>query len=292
MSTEGTNGPGTTNTPDVNATSGNSTVLGNSPSQQARDAALKSLTTARTAEETKKKEADATKKEADLSFSVDDIPEDSNEVVSVDRNAVLSRLDLDARKLMSNLRADYTKKTTSLAQEKKALEAAKAQLEADRKAMMESGMYERMTEIADKNVEVDPFNPKTIEDKINQEVAKRLKEMLEPIKKESESAKRQMALDTFKRDNPDFVDYKIDIAKALQDDSSLTLEKAYYMVKGKASTSSKKELEAELASYKKAAADYGLKVGGANRASASGIPEAVRKQGSVAIYEFLKAAKG
>jgi len=263
--------------------------VGNSPQAVTRMEAVRALETAR---------ANAAAKEADTlasnlaakETSINDVNIDSapdfglSETKGLNYNQVFDGLPEDAKKIIANLRADYTKKTQSIAEQRK-------QLEADRKALLESGFYDSVSKQAETSVELDPFNANSIEAKIQQEVAKRMKEMLEPMRQEAEMNKRQIALENFKRENPDIETYKVDIARELMKDKTLTLEKAYYLVKGQKSTEASKQMQVELAQYKKAAQDYGLKVGGANRGSGSAIPDHVRKQGSVAIYEWIAAQK-
>jgi hypothetical protein len=72
-------------------------------------------------------------------------------------------------------------------------------------------------------------------------------------------------------------------------DESLSLERAYYIVKGQKTVETKKAMEAELKEYKRAAKEYGLKVGGTQRATQNTVPESVRKQGGYAVYQWLQS---
>lgn len=272
------------------AATSNPVSVGNSPQANTRMAALKALEEARAnleAKETSRldeenKRLDKETEEA----SIDTAPDFGlTETKGLNYAKVYDTLPEDAKKLVANLRADYTKKTQSLAEQRK-------QLEADRKAIMESGFYDRVSQQAESFTgELDPFNPTSIEAKIQAEVAKRMKELIEPMRQEAELTKRQIALDNFKKENPDLAEYKTDIAKLLLADKNLTLEKAYWIVKGQKTTEYSRKTEAELAEYKKVARDYGLKVGGANRGKATEIPDHIRNKGAIAIYEWVAAQK-
>lgn len=273
----------------ASTTVSNPVSVGNSSQANMRVDAIRALQTAR--DNAAAKEADAVsaqyaKREEDIKdVNIDNAPDfGMSETKGLNYNQVFDGLPEDAKKIIANLRSDYTKKTQSIAEQRK-------QLEADRKALLESGFYDNMAKQADVSVELDPFNAGSIEAKIQQEVAKRMREMLEPMRQEAEVNKRAIALDNFKRENPDIETYRVDIARELMKDKNLTLEKAYWMVKGQKTTEISKQTAHELAQYKKAAQDYGLKVGGANRGSGSQIPDHVKKQGSVAIYEYIKASK-
>lgn len=272
------------------AATSNPVSVGNSPQANTRMTAIKALEEARAtleAREASKLEGErkALDKERE-DVSIDSAPDYGlSETKGLNYAKVYDTLPEDAKKLVANLRADYTKKTQTLAEQRK-------QLEADRKALLESGYYEKVSKQAESFTgELDPFNPHSIEAKIQAEVAKRMKELIEPMRQEAELNKRQIALDNFKKENPDLAEYKTDIAKLLLADKNLTLEKAYWIVKGQKTTEYSRKTEAELAEYKKVARDYGLKVGGANRGKASEIPDHVRQKGAVAIYEWVAAQK-
>jgi len=264
--------------------------VGNSPQATTRMTAIKALEDARASAE--RREAQRVEettayynKEVD-NTSIDTAPDFGiGETKGLNYSQIYDTLPDDAKKIVANLRADYTRKTQSIAEQKK-------QLEGDRKAMLESGFYDRVkTQSESFTGELDPFNPSSIEAKITAEVAKRMKELIEPMRQEAELNKRQIALENFKKDNPDLQAYKTDIAKLLLTDKNLTLERAYWIVKGQKTTEYSRKTEAELAEYKKAARDYGLKVGGANRGRASEIPDHVRSKGAIAIYEWVSAQK-
>lgn len=202
----------------------------------------------------------------------------------VDFNKVLSELPDDAKKLLGNLRADYTRKTQELSNLRKALEA-------ERQALVNSDFVKNINEQAQQEVKLDIYDDASVEARIQNEVAKRLQEMVQPLQNQYELNQRQAKLDQFKADHPDMMDYKTDIAKLLMTDESLSLERAYYIVKGQKATSTAQELEKELKTYKAAAKEYGLKVGGTQRANPNKVPETVRKQGGYAVYKWLQSRK-
>lgn len=268
----------------------NPVSVGNSPQANARMDAIRALESARTkleAGEAAKREAEVSNRNDEIGkVDIDTAPDFGlSETKGLNYAKVYEELPDDAKKLVANLRADYTKKTQSIAEQRK-------QLEADRKALLESGFYDKVSQQAESFTgELDPFNPQSIESKIQAEVAKRMKELIEPMRQEAELNKRQIALENFKRENPDLETYKVDIARMLMADKSLTLEKAYWIVKGQKTTEVSKRTAQELEEYKKAARDYGLKVGGANRGTAGNIPDHIRTKGAVAIYEWVSAQK-
>ena len=202
-------------------------------------------------------------------------------------NDTLSGLPEDAQKLIGNLRTDYTRKTQALAEQRKALEA-------ERKALLNSDFAKGLEETVNRDIgEFDPFSNESVQAKIEQEVARRMQQMIQPLKTEYELQQRQFALQNFKDEHPDLTTYKTEIAEMLLQDKSLSLERAYYIVKGKAKTEESRRANEELASYKAAAREYGLKVGGGRKPTLSQrVPESVKKKGAYEVYKWVSAQKG
>jgi hypothetical protein len=201
-------------------------------------------------------------------------------------NDTLSGLPEDVQKLVGNLRTDYTRKTQELATQRKALEQ-------ERKALLSSEFAQGLEETATRDIgEFDPFSNESVQAKIEQEVARRMQQMIEPLRNEYELHQRQQALQSFKNQHPDLTTYKTEIAELLMTDKSLSLERAYYIVKGKAKTEEAHRAQEELQSYKQAAREYGLKVGGGRRTAFSDkIPQSVKDKGAYEIYKWVSAQK-
>ena len=96
----------------------------------------------------------------------------------IDYNAVVSSLPEDAQKLMANLRADYTRKTQELAAQRKEVEALQ-------QSLMNSEFNKTIDDLAGGDtVELDPYDNESFEKRIQQEVARRMQEMMKPIRQE------------------------------------------------------------------------------------------------------------
>jgi hypothetical protein len=229
--------------------------------------------------------------EADLSGEIFETQESHK---GINYKQVVSELPEEAQKLIANLRSDYQRKTSNLSEQRKAIDATRADLEAQRKALMESDFYRDVNEVADKELgEFNPYDDKSFEDRIQKEVATRIKQMMEPMRQQHELQQQQIRLQQFKSDHPDLEDMKSDVAKVLMDNKNLNLEQAYWQVKGRRLNDKMKNQEAELSSYKKVAREAGLKVGGASRGRTNGIPKHIMDQDDpIAIYNWLKENKG
>ena len=119
-----------------------------------------------------------------------------------------------------------------------------------------------------------------------------MQDMLKPLKNAHEQQQRQHKLAIFKKEHPDLMSMKKEVANTLKQNEHLTLEQAYWQVKGREMSKKASEQASELKQYKTAAKAAGLKVGGASRGKANGIPQYVLDQDDpVAIYNWIKSNK-
>lgn len=202
----------------------------------------------------------------------------------IDYNRVIGALPDDAKNLLSNIRADYTRKTQDLANQRKELEALQASL-------IKGAEASKIDEVANsETVELDPYDTQSFETRIQQEVAKRLQEMMQPMRDEQVRMTRRAQLDKFKADNPDLMDYKEDVAKLLQSNANISLEDAYNIVKGRTLTEKNRQLEKELAARTDRMRDVGLKLSqGTSSRDLKQVPKHLKKGHE--IYAWLKNNK-
>ena len=224
----------------------------------------------------------------------DEIFKSEEDYKGVDYKAVMQDLSPEAKKLFHNLRSSFTKKTQSLSDQKKALENAKAALHAREKALFESDFYKSVSEKAVvENKDFDPYDTKSFESRIEQEVAKRMTEMMEPMRQAHVLQQQKHKLEQFKAQHPDLETFKSEIVDVLKEHKHMNLEQAYWQVKGRKLAEDMKTQEADLANYKKVAREAGLKVGGASRGSVGGVPKHImEKDDPVAIYNWIRENKG
>lgn len=223
----------------------------------------------------------------------DEIFKSEEDYKGVDYKAVMQELSPEAKKLFHNLRSSFTKKTQSLSDQKKALENAKAALHAREKALFESDFYKSVSEkAATENKDFDPYDTKSFESRIEQEVARRMTEMMEPMRQAHVLQQQKHKLEQFKAQHPDLETFKGEIVDVLKEHKHMNLEQAYWQVKGRKLAEDMKTQEAEMANYKKVAREAGLKVGGASRGSVGGVPKHImEKDDPVAIYNWIRENK-
>lgn len=152
--------------------------------------------------------------------------------------------------LMKSLRADYTRKTQELAIERKGLAA-------EREALLKSGTLDKLRATAEADPgELNPFDEKSIQARIEQEVARRLHEALAPLEQEHQQAQAKQEYASFLERNPDLksdTELRKEVYATLQKNPSLDLESAYYAVKGRKLSSLEAQREARKAAEKEAA---------------------------------------
>tara|TARA_R100000951_G_scaffold30186_1_gene26030 strand:+ start:739 stop:1566 length:828 start_codon:yes stop_codon:yes gene_type:complete len=170
--------------------------------------------------------------------SVDDMVDDDMVDVEVDEgddgprrrslswNDAIERVPPDIARLMRNMQADYTKKTQALAnqrrdfvREREALMKGKTTLDEERELP-----------------EYDPFNEDSMKARIEQEVNRRLRDVLEPMQAEYETMQAEDDYQKFLVEHPEFekdVELRSEVQHLLERNESLDLETAYYAARGK-----------------------------------------------------------
>jgi hypothetical protein len=196
----------------------------------------------------------------------------------INYNNVVEALPEDAQKLLANMRSSYTKKTQELATQRK-------ELQMQMKALQDSKVYESISEVAQRDTQLDPYDTETFNSRIEEEVARRMQQMMKPMQEEYQLQQRKQKLDAWTAEHPDFKDYKTDIVDLLKTNRALDLQSAYYIVKGKNQTESLKAQQAELKQYKDAARQYGLKVSAGNNVTSKRPPKGMK---SYDLYKWVK----
>lgn len=251
--------------------SGEVTVPLNEPATR-KEQAIEKLRAALRAEGEEAKEEDPI---------LDNEPE---EPYSVNSDEALRNAPDDIKKLYANMRADYTRKTQALAEERK-------RIQAEREALTNGKFMEDLKQRSEAEVGFDPFSPESVQAHIDKQVATALRQALEPVRQEVELSNRRAQLEKFKAENPDINEPEVKkaVVDMLKADENLSLERAYAIVRGTRAIDEKRALQEELARLRGEAKKAGLKIGGASRATASSrVPAAVRSQGAWAVAQWIQ----
>lgn len=194
----------------------------------------------------------------------------------------------EMKRLMAQMRGDYTRKTQSLAEQRKEIEMQARQLS-------QSQAYKKIVEKAQaEQEELDPWDPSSVSSRIEAEVAKRLSEILEPMRREQEAAESVQKYQSFISANPDLesdAEIKKGVYDALQANPSLDLETAYYAVKGRVLSGAERRAKDRLAAERAAAKAAALSTGVGTRAGSQST-SSLKGLSAIDIYERMLAAKG
>ena len=154
----------------------------------------------------------------------DEILNSEGGYTGIDYNSVVADMSDEGKKLLSNMRSDYTRKTMEISEQRKALEAEKAAWEAQRKALVENqDFHQQIEEKANAELEFNPYDEESYKSHIEREVARRMQEMLQPMRQEHELQMRKGQLAQFKSAHPDLADYKEPIYQLLKSNEHLSL---------------------------------------------------------------------
>lgn len=170
------------------------------------------------------------------------------------------RVPPDIARLMREMRKDYTQKTQELAEQRR-------EFIRERQALLKG---KESLQDREEVPEYDPFNEESITARIEQEVNRRLREVLEPMEQEYQTMAAEESYQRFLSDHPDFKtdsDLRSEVQHLLEANDSLDLETAYYAAKGKqARLAAKKERE-ETAATRRARKEAAVRGTGVSRKS-------------------------
>lgn len=193
----------------------------------------------------------------------------------------------EVQRAMAEMRKMVTRKTQELAAEKKAIEA-------QRKALVAPEIAKAL-EAPPLAGEVDPFDPKSLSAHIEAEVKRRLAEVLEPVRKQSQQAEAQQRYESFMAEHPDLSADKAlrtEVASLLKQNAALDLSTAYYAVKGRRSRAAEAEAAKRVALESRAAQRAALNVSTGPRVAGGRVEPSIDPKASAwEIYQTLAKAR-
>lgn len=159
-------------------------------------------------------------------------------------NDALKRVPPDVASLMRSMQADYTRKTQELSRaQKEAL--------AERESLLKGAAALKTKELP----EYDPFNESTVQARIENEVNRRLAEVLKPMQDEYEVKAAEDQYNSFLSENPDFktdAGLRSEVQRLLESNPALDLETAYWAAKGRGAKLAAAKAAADAAAEAKA----------------------------------------
>lgn len=220
----------------------------------------------------------------------EDASEDEVEIEHAGRTRQLSWADAlkqvppDIRALMKQMQGDYTRKTMELAEQRKEFKREREALLAGSQALKQE-----QAELP----EYDPFNEETINARIEQEVSRRLREVLEPMEREYQAMAAEDAYQTFLSDHPDFqkdTALRSEVQHLLEQNESLDLETAYWAAKGKQARQAAEQERRTRTARRSAAKQAAMTGTGQPRKSGSHSRPSSKELKSMSTADILAAA--
>ena len=215
-------------------------------------------------------------------------PEGLREGESWDK--LFDQADENSQRAMQQLRADYTRKTQELAAERKELQEQAQQIQAMKMSLEDNAAYKAIQEAATEDAgEFDPYDSASFERYVNKIVAERLQAVLQPMAEQQMKAQAQTKVQTFMAQHPDLQsdeDLKSEVRETLLKNESLSLQDAYWIVKGRRSHTASERQQVQQLAFKNAAKASGLKIGvGQNKGTT--VPKGATKMNAADLYKHL-----
>jgi hypothetical protein len=176
---------------------------------------------------------------------------------SLSWNDAIKQVPPDIRNLMKQMQGDYTRKTQELAEQRK-------DFLREREALMRGAESLQDRELPD----YDPFNEDTIKARIEAEVNRRLREVLEPMQQEYEVMQAEDNYKAFLSEHPEFktdTALRSEVQHLLESNANLDLETAYWAAKGKQSKMQRAEEQQRKKATRAAAKEAAMTGTGAPR---------------------------
>tara|TARA_R100000655_G_scaffold15059_2_gene33548 strand:+ start:3206 stop:4057 length:852 start_codon:yes stop_codon:yes gene_type:complete len=169
---------------------------------------------------------------------------------------VIAKQPSDVQQLMRQLRAESTRKFQEASRLTK-------QAEAERAALFDSPMFQKLQTMASTDAQIDPFDPKSIDSFIEKKVAERLQAVLQPAQAAHRKAEAQHRYEQFMSSHPDLQSNRglqHQVAAELRNNESMTLEQAYLVVRGRSALQDQRKSDERRAAERRAAKAAALKV--------------------------------
>ena len=157
-------------------------------------------------------------------------------------------------------------------------------------SLQDNAAYKAIQEAAQEETgDFDPYDSASFERYVNKIVAERLQSVLQPMAEQQMKASAKAKVNTFMEQHPDLQTdetLKTEVRETLLKNESLSLQDAYWIVKGRRSHSDLERKQLQEQAFKNAAKASGLKVGvGQNKGTT--VPKNAPKMKAADLYQHL-----
>ena len=200
----------------------------------------------------------------------------------------MRRVPPDIRNLMKNMQGDYTRKTQELAEQRR-------ELVREREALLKGS---KNIVAPEELPAYDPYNEESMKARIEAEVARRLREVLDPMEQEYNVMKAEDSYKSFLSEHPDFENdqpLRDAVQGMLEANPNLDLETAYYAAKGRRRQKQAAQEQTTRAARKRAEREAALKgaaIPQRNGRGAKPSRQELRKMSSADIYRLAQSMHG
>jgi DNA polymerase III alpha subunit (gram-positive type) len=198
----------------------------------------------------------------------------------------------EVQRAMTSLRSDYTRKTQSLAEQRKEMQSEQAKLQQLQQSLTQSEAYKAIQAAAQEDPgEFDPYDPESFQKYVNKVVNERMQQMLAPLHQEQMKAQARVKLQGFMGEHPELKSdqgLRKEVKDLLLANETMSLENAFWIVQGKKTAEVHKHSALREASRRKAAQAAGLKIGSGRKAGITA-PATASQMSGTEIYAYLAA---
>lgn len=174
----------------------------------------------------------------------------------INRKELMDSLGEDGRKYLANMQGDYTRKNQELAEMRKQLE--------ERQALLGEETEKQIKAMQQLPSDIDLSKPESLQQYIQAQAAAMYDKMLQPQREKQRKDNRKAELKALIDNTPDWDSHKEDVFALMKErkeaGSTMRLEDAITMVRGRKYDSKVAELEAQLKQYNEAAKAAGIRV--------------------------------
>ena len=199
-----------------------------------------------------------------------------------------------AQRAMASLRADYTRKTQELAEQRKSIQEEQERLSALRMNLEDNAAYKAIQQAAEADTgEFDPYDTESFQRYVNRIVAEKLNAVLQPMAEQQMKAQAKAKVQSFMSQHPELQqdgEFKTKVRETLLANESLTLQDAYWIVKGQESYHAAERQQLQQLAFQQAAQTAGLKVGTGQHKGIT-VPKNSEKMSANDLYNHLLKQK-
>ena len=205
-------------------------------------------------------------------------------------DSLFAQADENSQRAMQQLRADYTRKTKELAKQRQEIEEQRIQLQTMKTSLEDNAAYKAIQDAAAQDAgEFDPYDTESFQRYVNKMVAEKLQAVLKPMAEQQMQHSARAKIQSFMTQHPELktdTDLRGEVRSMLENNERLSLQDAYWIVKGRRSHAVSERQQMQEVAFQRAAKASGLKVGiGQNKGMT--VPKGAKKMRAHDLYQHL-----